>query len=162
MSPSQLQTANTLVPVAVDTEKTVRALKEKQDIMTKYYERGTRDLPVLQSGENVRIWSEHTKSWKPAQIVKAVAPRSYAVTTEHGTTLRRNRIHLESSKENVPFRVTVDDEIPISEPPPAPLHDRADTGHVTGTAPFKEPPEVHIPVPTPPPELVITSLSVAG
>ena len=41
------------------------------------------------------------------------------------------------------------------------MHDIADAWHMTGTAPSKEPSEVHPQVPAPPPEKVIT-LRVSG
>lgn len=58
-----------------------------------YYDRQTRLLPDLQTGENVRI--QRGETWQPAVVVnRHQQPRSFIVRTPDGRVYRRNRKHL--------------------------------------------------------------------
>ena len=65
-----------------------------------FYDRGTRPLSQLHEGEPVRM--KRGREWTPAVVVKQhQAPRSYIVATPDGTQMRRNRFHLQPTKEEV-------------------------------------------------------------
>ena len=59
------------------------ALKTRQLIQKKYYDRGVRNLPDFKVGQSIRI--RRWRVWEPA-VVKAVheSPRSYIVTSQKG------------------------------------------------------------------------------
>ena len=63
-----------------------------------FYDRGTRPLSNLHEGEPVRM--KRGREWTPAVVVKQhQAPRSYIVATPDGMHMRRNRFHLQPTKE---------------------------------------------------------------
>uniref|UniRef100_A0A8C4RPS8 Gypsy retrotransposon integrase-like protein 1 n=1 Tax=Erpetoichthys calabaricus TaxID=27687 RepID=A0A8C4RPS8_ERPCA len=74
-------------------EDKVRKVKENINRKQKiYFDRGTRILPELEIGEEVRIKDSSTKTWNLQGAVKEqIDPRSYIVETSDGTVLRRNR-----------------------------------------------------------------------
>eukprot|EP00118_Oscarella_pearsei_P019209 m.202986 g.202986 ORF g.202986 m.202986 type:complete len:169 (+) comp39617_c0_seq4:680-1186(+) len=108
-SPSQLlfsRRCKTLLPVTQqmlvprvvpDAHKTLLTAKKKQ---ADQYNVGAHDLPILSSGEVVRVQSiQGGRSWKKAVVQSEVAKRSYQVQSEDGAVYRRNRRHLRSTKE---------------------------------------------------------------
>lgn len=67
-----------------------RKLEEKQLVQKSYYDRQTRSLPELHTGERVRV--QRGNEWQPAIIVsRHEQPRSYIVQTPDKRTYRRNR-----------------------------------------------------------------------
>ena len=73
-------------------------LLSRQRSKKNFYDRGTRPLPEMHQGEAVRI--QQGREWKLAVVVKQqVAPRSSTVATPDGTQMRRNRVHLQQTKE---------------------------------------------------------------
>uniref|UniRef100_A0A8C4RHI8 Gypsy retrotransposon integrase-like protein 1 n=1 Tax=Erpetoichthys calabaricus TaxID=27687 RepID=A0A8C4RHI8_ERPCA len=74
-------------------EDKVRKVKENINRKQKiYFDRGTRILPELEIGEEVRIKDSSTNTWNLQGAVKEqIDPRSYIVETSDGTVLRRNR-----------------------------------------------------------------------
>lgn len=86
--------------VVFDVKNNIQKEKNRQ---TKYYNRSVKDLPVLSENDNVRIQplNKTEKSWRKGQIVEKVNDRSYKIKTEHGPNIRRNRIHLRKSMENI-------------------------------------------------------------
>jgi len=77
-------------------------LKERQRAQAKYYDRNTKDLPVLSEGDVVRMkpFKLGAKSWPKAQVTARLDERSYTVETENGTVYRRNRQHLKKTSES--------------------------------------------------------------
>jgi transposase InsO family protein len=63
-----------------------------------YYDRSAHPLSPLQIGDSVRI--RQGKLWKPATVSQMVNNRSFIVTTQDGSTYRRNRRHLLKTNEN--------------------------------------------------------------
>ena len=67
---------------------------------------GARPLPKLQPGDSVRVKTDGQQSWNTRATVvdHHSTPRSYIVQTHDGSTLRRNRRHLQSCpvSPNVP------------------------------------------------------------
>ena len=73
-------------------------LLTRQQRQKAFYDRGTRPLFKLHEGEPVRM--KRGREWTPAVVVKQhQAPRSYIVATPDGTQMRRNRFHLQPTKE---------------------------------------------------------------
>ena len=98
-----------------------------------YYDRNAKPLPQIKERETVRI--RKGKTWEPAIVTaKHTAPRSFIVTTPHGTSYRRNRRHL----------------LPTDEFPPVitgPAHDEPATSPVAVAPPVAVTPAVAV---TPP------------
>lgn len=70
--------------------------KQKQAF---YFNRhhGAKPLPLLRTGDAVLTKLDHQKSWGTADVVTGMSttPRSFTIETHQGTTLRRNRRHLQ-------------------------------------------------------------------
>ena len=99
--------------VQEDVKEKLIKQKSKQ---TKYYNRTSKELPPLQSGEIVRDAPEQgdrERKWFKARVEEQVDIRSYEVRTEDGKLYRRNRRHLRQSKE--PFGQTAETS-PIVQP----------------------------------------------
>jgi len=66
-----------------------------------YYNRNAKDLLPLAKGDTVRLQplKNRKEPWKKATVQEEVNVRSYNVLTEDGSILRRNRRHLEATKE---------------------------------------------------------------
>ena len=80
------------------TSQVRQQLLSRQRSQKNVYDRSTRPLPELHQGEAVRI--QQGREWKPAVTVKQhVAPRSYIAATPDDTQMRRNRVHLQQTKE---------------------------------------------------------------
>lgn len=70
--------------------------KEKDKVKQKqHHDKRAKKLRVLRPGERVTIRDHVTGIWNlHGSVQKEVAPRSYEVQTEHGGSLRRNRVDL--------------------------------------------------------------------
>jgi hypothetical protein len=95
------------------------SLVEWQRQQKERYDLNARALPPLQEGDAVRV--KHNSQWLPAVVLEQHAtPRSYIVATEDGSTLRRNRRHLNRTSESpVASQPTVDDDYPMSAASPS-------------------------------------------
>ena len=83
-----------LLPEVIPPTVVMDALKEKQRRQKMYYDRGTRPLGKLNSGDTVLMYNDGT--WKPATVTsQAPTPRSYNITTPEGGRYRRNRQQLQ-------------------------------------------------------------------
>lgn len=69
----------------------VKGFKEQQKAKQKfYYDRGTKNLPELQAGDQMRF-KDKTNIWiQKAKVLSKVQPRSYIIQTEEGAFPRRN------------------------------------------------------------------------
>ena len=102
-------------------EGTEEKLKERKSNQEHYYNRGTRELVGLQSGDTVRIRplpTDREKLWKKATVIKQVAPRSYEVDLQ-GKVYRRNRRHLVKTSESSPPKFEPDISLPTEEMQPS-------------------------------------------
>lgn len=97
VSPAQLLIGPRLrsnLPIQNDLLKTkeantVKKIKEQQKAKQKfYYDRGTKNLPELQAGDQVRF-KDKTNTW--TKVLSEVQPRSYTIQTEEGALLRHNQ-----------------------------------------------------------------------
>lgn len=70
----------------------VNNLKDRQHNQKRYYNRGARPLSELYIGQKVK--ARYNDTWVAATVLKRFSSRSYIVTLQSGTTLRRNRRHL--------------------------------------------------------------------
>ena len=114
-----------LKPIPRPTSQVRRRLRSRQRNQKNFYYRSTRPLPELHQGEAVRI--QQGREWKPAVVVKQhVAPRSYIVAAPDGTQMRKNRVHLQQSKEAAQV-VRLDLE-PVSNEPSPPLPQNTEDG----------------------------------
>ena len=93
-----LPTARALVkPKVTEEYKAIMRTKEKRK---GYYDKTTKDLPVLKESQRVRIQPfTKSKTWQEATVTKQLSDGSYEVQTPAGTTYRRNRVHLKATKE---------------------------------------------------------------
>lgn len=115
-----LPTAGKLLQPKI-VEGTEEKLKERKLNQEHYYNRGTRELVDLQSGDTVRIRpfpTDREKLWKKATVIKQVAPRSYEVDLQ-GKVYRRNRRHLVKTSESSPPKFEPDISLPTEEMQPS-------------------------------------------
>ncbi|XP_049512973.1 uncharacterized protein K02A2.6-like [Dermacentor silvarum] len=96
---SQLPVLNChLEPKTIPTEAVRQRLQEIRHKQRSYYNRTTRALPDLHSGNKVSVYDTHSRTWAPAMVVgPAGPPRSYVVATDSGQQLRRTREHLRAT-----------------------------------------------------------------
>ena len=55
-----------LLPQAVDPDQVVKALKQRQSVSEKNYDRQSRDLPPLEAGDKVRVCPNSDREWRKA------------------------------------------------------------------------------------------------
>jgi transposase InsO family protein len=94
-------TANLLEPKTNGSFMRKKLLKKKAEKQAEYYNKGAKDLPVLEEGDTVRM-KPHVlgeKVWKKGTVNKRLDERSYEILAENGNTYRRNRVHLKRTKE---------------------------------------------------------------
>ena len=72
-----------LLPQAVDPDKVVKALKQRQSVSKKNYGKQSRDLPPLEAGDKVRIRPNRDREWRKAEVL----PRSYLLQDERGVSI---------------------------------------------------------------------------
>ncbi|XP_035690003.1 uncharacterized protein K02A2.6-like [Branchiostoma floridae] len=76
----------------------------------RYYDKGTRSLPPIQPGQQVRVELTPQKAaqWKYGTCVQRVAPKSYEVEVD-GAKYRRNRKHIRDTTEEQKPSTDVDE-----------------------------------------------------
>ena len=68
-----------------------------------HFDKMTKDLPELKSGEQVKLRAPGTSQWaQNATVLRQTAPRSYEVETSNGSELRRNRRDLLKAPSQTP------------------------------------------------------------
>ncbi|XP_056098277.1 uncharacterized protein LOC130077157 [Rhinichthys klamathensis goyatoka] len=90
----RLQTQIPTVKKQVHTPvlEAMKKLKEKQK---RYFDRTAKAMQPLQAGDRVRGFNTERQDWQRAgTVLNEVAPRSYAVQTDTGALVRRNRLQL--------------------------------------------------------------------
>ncbi|CAB4000248.1 Hypothetical predicted protein [Paramuricea clavata] len=91
-------TKSLLQPKVIDEDLASSKLITKKTFQKLYYDRGSKELPTISQGEQVRI--KQGKIWNPAVVTsQAHTPRSYIVQSPDGSTYRRNRKHILKTKE---------------------------------------------------------------
>ena len=112
----------------VDPNLTQHHIKNNQERQAKYYNRSAHNLPILNTGDTVRMqpFQLGQSTWKRGEITRRLDERSYEVVSD-GHTYRRTRQHLRKSpnihhhndihRETVP-PVPVDATQPARNTPP--------------------------------------------
>ena len=80
--------------------KAIYFIGNSQHRQGRYYNRNTKSLPPLNTGDRVRLKLPGSTTWAPAVCKKQVALRSYIVEC-NGHYYRRNRRHLRKDRANV-------------------------------------------------------------
>ena len=94
--------SRTLLPTATSLLKPMTTpgvrekLQKKKEGQNYYYNRGTRELSPSRKGDAVVMLPPQARKWKKVQVEDQLDVRSYAVRTEDGRVLRRNRRHLKT------------------------------------------------------------------
>lgn len=89
-------------------------LMERQQQYKKYFDRNTRTLPPLQADDVVRV--NRDGEWLRGRVLRPdVAPRSYVVEVEEGSTLRRNRRDLLKTAEETPVCAPFIEDPPMTQ-----------------------------------------------
>jgi len=114
-SPTQLlmnRSTRTLLPVTKETLKpnipnnAEKQLNKCKDRQIKYYNRGSKELPNVAVGKNIRYLQN--EQWKTGTIhTKAKTPRSFIINTENDTKIRRNRKHIIPTSEHVAYKESI-------------------------------------------------------
>ena len=108
----------TLLPISKqllkpETQKGVsEKLKERKQVQSKDFNRGSKELPELQKNEIVRIQPSKQDRFgrsKKGKVLRKADVRSYIVRREDGMILRRNRRFLRTSKETFD---DIDEDVP--------------------------------------------------
>ena len=88
-----------LLPKLTDLKATRKALEQRKLEQKRYYDDSTKELPLLNPNDSVRI--RHKEKWEPAVVIDLdETPRSYHVRTQDGSTFRRNKRHLLQVKKS--------------------------------------------------------------
>ncbi|XP_014677177.1 PREDICTED: uncharacterized protein K02A2.6-like [Priapulus caudatus] len=123
-------TSAQLQPGTINPTKVQAQLRKKQQVQKAYFDKGSKSLSALETGDTVRI--QQGDRWHPATVVeKTKYPRSYVVETPDGGTYRRNRRHLMSTNEPA-LRHHIEDVSPPTAVPPPDI--RSPTNTMTPTA----------------------------
>jgi hypothetical protein len=85
-------TASQLRPKTISPHVVTVRRQQCQASQKKYYDRSSRPLPPLKTGDEVFVQLYPGDNWKPARVTTAGKfPRSYQVRTDDGNLYRRNR-----------------------------------------------------------------------
>ena len=79
----------------------MKALKQRQSVSKKNYDKQSRDLSPLEAGDKVRIRPNRDKEWRQAEVL----PRSYLLQDERGRVYIRNRKQIISVPNDHPMRL---------------------------------------------------------
>ena len=89
-----------LVPKQIPNVKS--ELEKKRGVQKSYHDKSAKKLPVLHPGDTVRYKSQPSSTWKQGLIShKHPNPRSYVIKTADGKTLRRNRVLIRKTNEDL-------------------------------------------------------------
>ncbi|XP_011674436.2 uncharacterized protein K02A2.6-like [Strongylocentrotus purpuratus] len=85
--------------------KQMKLIQAKQ---AKYYNRRTKELPVLEDGDTVRMkpFQPGRDIWQKAKVLQKLDERSYEVISG-GHTYRRNREHLRATRESPDSEISI-------------------------------------------------------
>jgi len=84
---------------AVDPDQVVKALKRRQPVSKKNYDKQRRVLPPLEAGDKVRIRPNRDREWRKAEVL----PRSSILQDEQGLVYRKNRRQIISVPNDHPM-----------------------------------------------------------
>ena len=104
-----LPTAETLLQPNSDTKTTSRNLAARKRLQCRQYNRGTRNLPPLKTGDAICMKLPGEKTWALGHCTRPLGRRSYEVV-EEGRHYRRNRSQVRSTFESPPVPSNPADE----------------------------------------------------
>lgn len=116
-----LPTSRTLLTPEFSLVSDAAKLCARKERQHRYFNRGKRVLSPVKAGETIRVRSP-TGTWKPAEFLREVAPRSYEVLVD-GAVRRRNRKDIwrtsepqsaQTSEEVEPFAEV--QRVPVASP----------------------------------------------
>ena len=82
---------------------TVQRLSDRKRKQMFYYNKSAKSLKPLKKGDTVFVRpTKKGREWSRAIVNKAMGIRSYVVTNDHGSNIRRNRRHLRLANETEP------------------------------------------------------------
>ena len=90
---------NSLKPRAISHRKFKEIRQEAQGIMKESFDKGTKKMQMLQSGETIRFQVEPSGRWRRGTVKQPQGIHSYVIETERGT-YRRNRRHIRKTYED--------------------------------------------------------------
>ena len=95
-------TLPTYVPDPPMSQVISQKLKERQNAAAAHYNKTAKAKTELVEGQPVRLYNKSNRRWEPAIVTgRASTPRSYHVQRmTGGVPLRRNRVHLRTTREN--------------------------------------------------------------
>lgn len=86
---------DTLKPERIDYTRYAKFVREKINKTKKYHDQHTKDLPLVDIGDNVYFKKTPQSHWLPASVIKSgPMSRSFVVKTPEGAEYRRNRQHI--------------------------------------------------------------------
>ena len=91
---------NSLKPRAISHKKFKEIRQEVQDKMKENFDKCTKKLQRLQSGQTVGFQVEPSGRWRRGTVKKPQGINSYVIETERGT-YRRNRRHIRKTYEDI-------------------------------------------------------------
>ncbi|XP_053383745.1 uncharacterized protein LOC128549966 [Mercenaria mercenaria] len=89
-----------LSPKPVNAKKARENMQKQQTRSKFYYDRSTRSLPSLQSGENITFQKTSGEKWEPGKVLEQHNERSYKIQASDGARYRRNRMFIRKFKSN--------------------------------------------------------------
>ena len=98
----------TTLPVHVPNPPNAKEVQEKLQMRQKSaaerYNQTAKMKPDLVEGQPVRLYRKSSRTWEPAVVTgQAATPRSYTVQRlAGGVPLRRNRVHIRTTRESFP------------------------------------------------------------
>ena len=136
------------------------ALQERQMKQESYYNRGTKPLPDITPGETVRL--KQGKVWQPVVVSERHRnPRSHVVQSGDGQMYRRNRQHLQKTREP-PMQVQHHNDSEDINPPPYEPAGQSLPATPTRAEVRQQTPAVAIPLPTPAVPMMMTRSRTSG
>ena len=106
-TPDDIPTYMTIIP----TKSIIQASIRKKQQNKKYYDKKSRSLPSLVVGERIRTKThpQSSQTWTKGTVVRKETDRSYIINA-NGTNYRRNRFHIQNSKELHPDQPVAESE----------------------------------------------------
>ena len=102
-----------LISQAVGPDQVAKALKLRQNISKRNYDKQSKGLPPLEEGDKVRIRPNREQEWREAEVL----PRSYLLEDDQGRIYRRNRRQIISVANDQPMHP------PLRDPVVSTFHD---------------------------------------
>ena len=102
-SPAELafgRNVRSIIPAQTKPSGVLNTTKREQrkKAIKKHYDQHAKPLPELKPGDKVFFQSPHKEGWEQGIVTKTLRSRTYIVKNPHGTTFKRNRVHIRKPK----------------------------------------------------------------